>query len=540
MGNVAWAQESAIQYYSNGTSVMAYTLPFNPPTGEVVIQDTYNGLPVTEISGFNNNTQITSVKLPVNLTVLPASAFSGCIKLQSINLDGVVSIGNSAFQDCVNLGSTLDLTKVTNIGNYAFQGCVALTSLKLGNATIGTSAFSGTSVSTLEFVGLSEIPSGIAPQFASTLTTVILPEEEGLFIASSAFSGCSKLQTINLENVSSIGASAFMNCTGLTSVDLSNVAALGASAFQGCGDALNHKGLSEIVWSAALKSIPKAAFYGCANLETITNIDNVTTINDYAFYGCTSLAHEFSLPKGLTKVGDCAFQGSSVRVYSFYSNPILGTDATPAEMHLILEDVDKAILATGAKNTFDKVVYNRNFGTPYSAVYLPFAAKADDNNKFYTFGSVYGDVISFVEEKAPKANTPYLFAGSNIESAGEVTVSSDFYDVDGGNTKADNWLAVGSYGTSVESDGQYYGISGGNFVRYAAGVNITVKPYRAYWQQINPKGAMLRLPDGSTTSIDFNEMDAQDVAEYFDLMGRRVLEPVKVNISIVNGKKVVY
>lgn len=59
--------------------------------------------------------------------------------------DGVVKIGNSAFQDCTNLTQVTIPNSVTQIGPKAFRGCTNLTHVKLpaGLKRLGNNAFEG-------------------------------------------------------------------------------------------------------------------------------------------------------------------------------------------------------------------------------------------------------------------------------------------------------------------------------------------------------------------------------------------------------------
>ena len=73
---------------------------------DIVIPETYEGLPVTSIGD---------------------GAFSGCSLLTSINIsNSVTSIGEDAFYNCSSLISIVIPDSVTSIGNNAFYGCSSL------------------------------------------------------------------------------------------------------------------------------------------------------------------------------------------------------------------------------------------------------------------------------------------------------------------------------------------------------------------------------------------------------------------------------
>ena len=53
-------------------------------------------------------------------------------------------------------------------------------------------------------------------------------------------------------------------------------------------------------------SIGDYAFYGCTNLTNVTIPDGITSIGDYAFYGCTNLT-TVTIPSTVTSIGKDAF-----------------------------------------------------------------------------------------------------------------------------------------------------------------------------------------------------------------------------------------
>ena len=104
----------------------------------VIIPDTYEGMPVTVIgtNSFNYKTNIVSVVLPWTITTVGEHAFYGCTNLQSINIgSNVESIGRYAFTECSNLQSINIGSNVKSVGAYAFYQCTNLTFTIEGNTT---------------------------------------------------------------------------------------------------------------------------------------------------------------------------------------------------------------------------------------------------------------------------------------------------------------------------------------------------------------------------------------------------------------------
>lgn len=107
---------------------------------------------------------LTSLTIPSSMESIGQDAFSGCIGLTSVTMmcqnignwfcqsnsvreiilsDGVVSIGDSAFQDCTKLSLISIPESVTRIGDNSFSGCSSLQSIDLPDNVeyIGVNAF---------------------------------------------------------------------------------------------------------------------------------------------------------------------------------------------------------------------------------------------------------------------------------------------------------------------------------------------------------------------------------------------------------------
>lgn len=120
----------SINTENNYVTITGYNVGLS---GDIVIPDTINGLPVKAIgSNAFENATITGVVIPDSVTSIGGYAFNNCRSLTSVTiLDSVTSIGSDAFGSCSNLTSVTIPNSVTSIGRYAFENCTGLTSVNI-------------------------------------------------------------------------------------------------------------------------------------------------------------------------------------------------------------------------------------------------------------------------------------------------------------------------------------------------------------------------------------------------------------------------
>ena len=294
-------------------------------------------------SAFSGCSSLQSVKLPdnVDFTSIGSSVFWYCQSLESIEIpDSVKSVGDSAFDHCHNLESVKfpDNKDFTVIGEYAFGNCRSLESVEIPDSVTSIGRYSFFGCTSLLSVKLSKNMDSIGPCafiYCTSLESITIPTSV-TSIGYSAFANCNNLynaqffskippvvdDTYAFQNVKS-GARAIVPATwgdyGIEEGSLWNglivvYAEINIIDSGECGGnltwTLDKNGLLEItgignMWDWPTDTdVPWDSYK--ENIKTVIISDGVTSIGNYAFYGCGDF-ERIEIPKSVISIGGHAF-----------------------------------------------------------------------------------------------------------------------------------------------------------------------------------------------------------------------------------------
>lgn len=203
-------------------------------------------------------------------------------------------------------------------------------------------------------------------------------------------------------------------------------------------------------------------------------------------------------------------------------------------------------------DTYARVTYNRELdnGYTYGIITLPFAPDAESlaNFRFYKLCRTQADAITFEEEVAPVANTPYLYsirkgaATTSSITGGVTTVSTDVI-----NASVGTWEFVGSLANSVvdctaDPTTANYLFNPVSNKLHKVTKKLTVYPYSGYLRNritAQTSTTSLRVFISGPTGIkEISRSEVEGLGQgLFDLQGRMLTHPVKGQIYIENGVK---
>lgn len=251
---------------------------------------------------FKNCYELTEVTIPDCIETIGEYAFSGCKKLTTVRLpEGLTSIGAYAFEK-TKLTSVTIPSSITELKTGVFNSCSDLTEVVLPKEliTVGESVFAHCTALT-EIILPSDLTTIGEQAFEySALTSIVIPEKITV-IGRDTFSNCTKLASATLPaGLLKIDDRAFYNCTALTGISIPNgVTEINTNAF-------SFSGLTTVNLPASLAKISNSVF-NYTKIKSIVIPDNVTAIEEFAFYGVETL-ESVTFGKNIKSIGSSAFE----------------------------------------------------------------------------------------------------------------------------------------------------------------------------------------------------------------------------------------
>ena len=352
---------------------------YNGEDEEVIIPEELNGIKVTGIGyrAFSWKDNLKEITIPDSVENIGINPFIACFYLSNINIsvdhptlefidnaliykpekrlvsylgaseeskyeipDGIESIGDLAFNSCINLTEIKIPESVQSIGNEAFSQCVNLTEINIPESaqSIGDRAFMF-----CEKLTEVNVPDGVqaigndAFRECKNIKEINLPDSLQS-IGNYAFARCVNIKEIKIpDSIKNIGSNPFFYCTSLLNIEISDnhptlefidnaliykpeqklisylstrkeskyeipngIKIIGEVAFYYC------ENLTEVKIPESVQSIGDSAFSQCYNLTEINIPDGVQSIGDLVFYGCTSLT-KIKIPESVQSIGESAF-----------------------------------------------------------------------------------------------------------------------------------------------------------------------------------------------------------------------------------------
>ena len=290
---------------------------------------------------YSQRAYIGRIVISEGVTSIGECAFEDCLKVTSISIpDSVTELNEYCFYACESMKSITIPQSVTRIADGVFVACEKLTDIYYGgtdaswkhitswNAGLGgnvtihsTGVFTGKCGDNLTWTidnnevltisGTGRIPdyndsssggNNTAPWYgyAYQIKKVVLGSGVQN-IGNDAFADCYGMTDITIpDGVTSIGDSAFDGCSALTEISIpGTVCSIGSWAFSRCA-------LREVEIPQGITSIQSDTFWACTQLTKITIPASVTSIGYEAFSGCA--LREVEIPQGITSIQSRTFQ----------------------------------------------------------------------------------------------------------------------------------------------------------------------------------------------------------------------------------------
>ena len=267
---------------------------------------------------FGANSALENVEIKAEKIKLGQYAFSNCDKLREISINAAV-IPTGAFNECRSLTNVTLGKDVSVIEEYAFRNA-GIKSFTLDEGNTAFKSVDGgrylTNATGTELVIV-----------APTLTSFTLEDSKIVSVGVGAFSGNANITFVTIPSVTKVSDFAFSECSKLQIVNLGDLTEIGAYAFENTKlDSFTFEGdvkIGEYAFSRSQVTsitigdglvVPAGVFANCNKLATVVIGDNVT-IGENAFFNDQYHAESYTVTR---KVYDSATKKQVEKDFAVY------------------------------------------------------------------------------------------------------------------------------------------------------------------------------------------------------------------------------
>lgn len=258
-------------------------------TGEIVIESTYEGKPVTTIKsrGFSNLT-ITAVTIPDSVVKIEKEAFYYCRNLRSVTIGGAATYGENAFDFC----SALERVNIADLSSWyasrfenekanpvyfaknLYANGTLLTELSIPSTLNTISDFAFVNCESLRSVTISSTTQTFGRSVFDGCKNI-----EGVYIFD-ILNWCEKVFADEKSNPLYYGKKLYLDGVAVTELTFTSNTGVRNYAFINCID------LTRISFSSELFYIANKVFYGCTSLSQVEINSQNGTVGDESFTNC--------------------------------------------------------------------------------------------------------------------------------------------------------------------------------------------------------------------------------------------------------------
>ncbi len=201
--------------------------------------------------------------------------------LNKVNLPGVKTIGEGAFEHCMWFSDTTTVFYAEEIGLNAFNG-IAFKELSLVNLKKIDCDIFGSSAEKISVLNLPSLESIENFSFSDFPVLSELNLDSVTEIQSDTFQDFTSIKKLSLNSIEYAPENAFLNMSSLESFSATSLKEVGKNAF------LNDLKLNTVTLGSVQK-IGESAFEGCSVLKTVNNGNTPVELGYRAFYNCVNL-----------------------------------------------------------------------------------------------------------------------------------------------------------------------------------------------------------------------------------------------------------